>query len=184
VGAETVKIFATLELDLDATAPGSVSLLTDLPGTAMALRYTALVPATARRPVRFRLAGITKGHLLQLLYLPGAGASHVYGARVYARELPAGAWQWYDLRVPATPDVFTAVPLPIPPTEQDWKPVPLPVPPTPQEWTATPLPVPAIGDWKPVPLPIPPTEQNWQAVALPFQKTPPLPDWVEIPVDE
>lgn len=155
---ERVKLFGIIELDVEATAAGTLKLYTNLPGTALALRATLTVPITSRRPVRFRLSGAVKGHLLQVSYDPGAaGVSRLYGARVWARELPEGRWGWYSLPVVPTPDQFVTMRLPVPPTPEEWRQVQIPIPPTPEQWTR---------------------------VELPVKPTPLVPDWVELEMDQ
>lgn len=170
MGFERVAIFGLIDVDLESTGTGTLTLSTDLPGIALAARETKAIPATSRRSMRFRLQGTTKGHLYTLRIVPAPGClMRLYGARIWARVLPGGAWQWYPVPMIETPAEFTPVKLPIPPTGE-WEPVKLPVPPTPEEWS-------------PVKLPIPPTPQEFSPVPLPIKPTPANPEWVNIEID-
>jgi hypothetical protein len=167
VGFERVAIFGLIELQLDATLGGQLYLSTDLPGNAMAVRETKTVPATARRVVRFRLQGTTKGRLYSVKVSPaGGGIIRLYGGRIWARVLPGAEWQWYALPIPET---------------GDWTPSKLPIPET-GDWTPAKLPIPETGDWTPAKLPIPETG-DWTPAKLPIQPTPQNPEWVDIPTD-
>lgn len=155
-----VAIFGIIELEFHATNGGTLTLSTDLPGDAMAVRETRAIPDTAgsRRVVRFRLQGTTKGRLYQVKVVPeGFGIVRLYAGRLWARLLPNPQWAWYEIPIPPTPEEWTAVKLPIPPT---------------------------VEEWQRVALPIPPTSEQWDRVALPIRPTPPVPEWVDIPVDQ
>src|SRR4051812_6041216 len=119
MASETVKVIAAIEMEYSATAAGSLAVLGDLPGNAMAARGAAIsVPASpTRRTLRVR--HVMPTHLLQLSYT-SPGVTRLYQVRIWARELPKGAWGWYSVYVVDTPDAFTAVPLPIPATSQEW----------------------------------------------------------------
>jgi len=171
MGFERVAIFGLIDADLESTSTGTLTLSTDLPGNAMAVRETKTIPATGRRVVRFRLLGTTKGHLYKLKIVPtGSGVIRLYGARIWARVLPGNAWAWYVVPVPPTPEEWTAQPLPIPRTPEEWTAARLPIPETPEQWTAQPL-------------PIPPTSEEWKPEPLPIKPTPANPEWVNIEVD-
>lgn len=156
---ERVAIFGIVELNVDASNGGSLTLSTDLPGDSMAVRETKVIPVTTgRRVIRLRLMGTTKGRLYSAKVEPtGNGIIRLYAGRIWARILPSQQWAWFALPIEPTPEEWTAVPLPIPPTSQEWTAVPLPIPPTSQEWTATPLPI---------------------------KPTPANPEWVDVPVDQ
>jgi len=157
---QQVALFGIIELEFHATAGGTLTLRTDLPGDAMAVRETRSIPTTSgsRRVVRFRLAGTTKGRLYSVKVVPtGAGIIRLYAGRIWARLLPNPEWSWYSI--------------PIPETSEEWTAVPLPIPQTPQEWER-------------VQLPIPPTSEQWERVALPIKPTPANPEWVDVPVDQ
>lgn len=172
MGFERVAIFGLLDLELDATAGGTVTLSTDLPGNAMAVKETKSIPATTRRVVRFRLKGTTKGRLYSLKVTPtGGGVIRLYGGRIWARVLPGNAWDWYAIPIPPTSEEWSAVKLPIPETPQEFSPVKLPIPPTSEEWNA-------------VKLPIPETPQEFSPVKLPIKPTPENPEWVNLETDQ
>jgi hypothetical protein len=166
---EHVTLFGILELELHCTGSGTVTLSTDLPGDTMAVQETKPIPqTTSRRVLRWRLKPGTKGRLYSIKVVPtGSSVIRLYAGRLWARALTVSppslvspnpaVWQWFAIDIPATSEDWTAVPLPIPPTSEEWTPLPLPIPPTSEEWTETPLPIKA---------------------------TPPLPDWVDIPVDQ
>lgn len=172
MASEKVKLFSKIEIEV--LAPyygGTFSILTDLPGNAMAQRFSfPVTPGAARRPVTSRLPYNTQGHLLQVSFTPGVGQATLYRARVWARELPGGQWQWYALPVIETPIEYSPAPLPIPVTPEEWSSNALPIAATPEEWSAGAL-------------PIPPTPDEWTPAALPIKATPPVPDWVELEVD-
>ncbi len=156
MGFERVALFGLVDVEMESTGTGTLTLSTDLPGTALAVRETKAIAATSRRPVRFRLQGTTKGHIYTLRIVPVSGCvMRLYKARIWARLLPGPAWDWY------------AVPLP----------------PTSEEWSEVKLPIPPFGQWEAKALPIPPMS-DWEGKALPIKPTPPNPEWVRIPVDE
>jgi hypothetical protein len=170
MGFERVALFGLLDLELDASLGGAVTLSTDLPGNALAVRETKPIPATLRRVVRFRLQGTTKGRLYSVRVTPnGGGAIRLYGGRIWARVLPGPEWQWYALPVPPTGE-WTPARLPIPEVGE-WTAAKLPIPPTPEEWT-------------PAKLPIPPTSEEWTPEKLPIQPTPQNPSWVNLEIDQ
>jgi len=137
---ERVAIFGLLDLEYESPVPGTVTLSTDLPGDAMAVRETKRALATdTRRVVRFRLQGTTKGRLYSVKVRPDGDGMILYAGRIWARVLPSPQWQWYAI----------------------------PIPPTSEEWTAAPLPIPPSGEWTEVPLPIAPTPANPVWVQLP-----------------
>jgi hypothetical protein len=141
---ERVAIFGLLDLELEASGTGTVTLSTDLPGNAMAARETKPLPHTStRRVVRFRLQGTSKGRLYSIKVKPdGGGIIRLYGGRIWARVLPDPQWRWYAI----------------------------PIPPTSEEWTAQPLPIPPSGEWTAVKFPIEPTPANPVWVSLPIDQ--------------
>lgn len=156
---EHVAIFGIIELNVDATAGGTLSLSTDLPGDSMAVRETKNIPVTTgRRVIRLRLKSTTKGRLYAVRVQPtGAGIIRLYAGRIWARILPGAEWAWFAI--------------PIPETSEEWERRSLPIPATSEEWQR-------------VQLPIPETPEAWERVALPIKPTPPNPEWVDIPVDQ
>jgi hypothetical protein len=166
---EHVFLLGKLEIDVVATASGTVTIQTDLPGNALADRGTVTVGVAGRRVVQKRLPYNFIGHLFKFTYAPGSGTSRLYGMRVWARELPGGQWQWYPLLVP-TADGWTAVKLPIPETAEAWSSVKLPVAVTSEDWST-------------VRLPIPGTPEEFSAVNLPIKPTPDVPEWRPLEVD-
>jgi hypothetical protein len=172
MASEKVKLIGAVEMEYAATSQGTLRVKTDLPGNAMVERISPLaIPATStRRQVRFRVPGPTKGHLLQLSYAPGAGTARLYQVRVWARELPTGAWAWYPVYVPETSDAWQPIQLPIPVTGEAWESVQLPIPPTSEQWAS-------------VQLPIPPTSEEWNTLQLPIKGTPLVPEWVNVEID-
>jgi len=186
VASEKLCLFSKVELEVVATGPGSLALLTDVPGP-LAQRFAFTVPASAlRRTVTSRLPYNMQGHLVQAILTPG-GSSQItlYRARIWARVLPGGQWEWFPLPVIETPVEFSPAPLPIPPTPEDWKPAMLPIPATPEEWRAVSLEIPPTPeDWKPSMLPILATPEEWARVPLPLRPTPDVPEWVDMEVDK
>ena len=180
MGFERVAIFGLIDLDLDSTTGGSITLSTDLPGNAMAIRETKGIPTVGRRVVRFRLQGTTKGRLYAVRVTPaGIGVIHLYGGRIWARVLPGTEWQWYALPIPTTGD-WAPVKLDIPETGP-WQPSKLPVPLT-GDWEPSKLPIPPTDDWQPAKLPIPPTN-DWAPSPLPIAPTPQNPEWIPLEMD-
>jgi hypothetical protein len=164
---QRVAIFGLIDLEVESTAGGTLTLSTDLPGDAMALRETKAIPVTTtRRVVRFRLKGTTKGRLYSVK-VSGPGIIRLYAGKIWARVLPGAEWAWYTIPIPVTGD-WSATPLPIPPTG---------------EWTPAVLPIPRTADWNPAQLPIPPTA-DWTPAPLPIKPTPANPEWVDIAVDQ
>jgi hypothetical protein len=186
VGFQKVKLFSKIEVHVAASAQGTFAILTDLPGNAMAQRTSFPIPTTTRRPVIARLPFNTQGHLIQALLTPNAaGTVTLYGARVWARELPNGEWAWYDLPVIETPAEYASAPLPIPSTPEEWSPAELPIPATPEAWNPSALPIPPTPEeWSAAELPIPPTPEAWGTAELPLKPTPVVPGWSDLEVDK
>jgi hypothetical protein len=153
---ERITLFGIIDVELESTGAGTLTLSTDLPGNAMVVRETKPIAATVSRTVvRFRLAGTTKGHLYNLKIQPNNGVvMRIFSAKIWARVMP-GEWAWYAVPVPATGD-----------------------------WTEAKLPIPPMGEWAAQPLPIPPTPADWTPQPLPIKPTPQNPEWVNIPIDE
>jgi hypothetical protein len=182
---EKIKLFGKIEFELSNSATDTLALLTDVPGVVMASRVSLSVAAQGRGVYRSRLPYNMQGHLIQLRYTPGAGQTTLYGARVWARELPDGQWQWYALPVVDTPTEYAAMDLPIPATGNEWQSGPLPIPATPDDWKAMGLPIPPTPDeWGAGPLPIPPTPDGWSAMNLPVKATPAMGEWSDVEVDQ
>ena len=156
MGFEKVALFGTIDLELESTGTATLTLSTDCPGTAIALRETKTIPATiTRRVVRFRLQGTTKGRLYSLRITPANGViMRLYGARIWARVLPAAEWQWYVVPMMAG--------------SEEWTPVKLDIPPM-GPWEKRDLEIPKMGQWEQVKLPIAPTAAN--------------PEWVKLEMD-
>ena len=151
-------LYRIVELDVDCTSPGTLGVYTDVPEDQIDLRSTITIPITiTRRRVRGNLPYNVQGFHIQLKYSPGSGTARLYGCRVWARVLPLGRWDWYPLPVVITPDDYSTVPLPIPPSPEEYR---------------------------VVQLPIPPTSDDYRMFPLPIKGTPPVPDWVALPIDE
>lgn len=156
MGFEKVAIFGLIDAELESTGTGTLTLKTDLPGNALAVRETKAIPATARRVVRFRLQGTTKGRLYVVKLTPANGSViRLYGARIFARVLPGAEWAWYAV--------------PVPPTSEEWQPMKLDIP--------------GLSEWSQVKLPIPPMS-DWSEVKLPIKPTPANPEWVNLEMDQ
>ena len=206
MASEKLKLFSKIEIEIISNVAGTLAILTDAPGNAMAQRFSFATPASSadgngnclRRTVTSRLPYNTQGHLIQAKLTPGSGQTSLYRARVWGRELPGGQWEWFALPVIETPVEFAPAALPIPPTAEEWRPEALPVPPTAEEWRPEALPVPPTAEewrpealpipptaeeWRPEALPIPPTAEEWRPSALPVKATPDVPDWAELEVD-
>jgi len=181
---EHIFLLGKLELDVIATAAGTITIQTDIPDNAMTDRGTVAVGISTRRVVQKRLPGHFQGHLFQFTYAPGNGTSRLYGMRLWARELPNGRWGWHALPVVPTPQEWSAVALEIPPTPDSWASVRLEFAPTPEGWSGVALSIPPTPeDWSTVRLNIPPTPDGWSEVRLPIKPTPPVPEWFSLEVD-
>lgn len=129
---EKLHLIAKIEFDVESTSDGTVSIDTDVPGNAMAERGTVPVPTGTRHVVQKRLPYYFRGHLFDFVYAPGPGYARIYGARVWARELPTGVWQWYALPVLPTPaGEWQTVKIDVPPTSESWGEIRLPIKATP-----------------------------------------------------
>jgi hypothetical protein len=169
MGFQQVAIFGVIDVEMESTGTGTLTLSTDLPGTALAVRETKAILATSRRPVRFRLLGTTKGHIYSVRIVPANGCvMRLYKARIWARVLPGPEWQWYAIPLPATPEEWSEVKLEIPGVGQ---------------WEERKLEIPPMGQWTEAKLPIAPPSE-WSVQQLPIRPTPANPSWVNIGVDE
>jgi len=200
MGFEKSHLFGKIEVELLSNCTGTLALSTDLPGNAMAQRFSFTTPiSSTRRPVPSRLPGNMQGHLISAKFTPGAGQTELYGMRVWCRELPDGQWGWFPLpliETPAeyspiaipiepTPQSFSPVPIPIEATAQGFTPVPIPIEPTPESFSPVAIPVEATPEtFSPMKIPVEPTPESFSAMPLPVKATPPVPVWVPVPVDE
>ena len=168
MGFETVFRLREVELEYEGAA-GTLTISSDLPGNALAVRHAASFPATAttRRTVRLRVPRHLKGKLWQW-NITSEGELRLFGGRVFGKA-GAADWAWYALPIEPTPEAWSEVPLPIEPTPEAWSDVPLPIEPTPEAWSD-------------VPLPIEPTPEAWTEVKIPIRPTPELPEYQEIPI--
>jgi hypothetical protein len=187
MGFEKTHLFGKVEVDITATTPtGTLTFYTDLPGNAMAPRFSLTIPICTRRVVSSRLPGNMQGHLISATYTPSATSkSELYGVRVWARELPDGQWGWFPLPVIETPVEYQAVRIPVEPTPESFSPVQIPVEPTPLEFARLAFPVePTPESFSTVRIPVEPTPEGYSMITLPVKPTPPVPQWVSVPVDE
>lgn len=203
-GHESVWLFREVELDVDTSAGGAVlTIKTELPTENLEVKRTysfnTETTTTGRKTVRVRLAGSTKGHLIQARIAP-TGTMTLFGVKVFAKRLGGrDGWAWYPLPVVATPHEWTRVPLPIEPTPAAWRDVSLPIAGTPNEWTDVPLPIAATPDewrdvalpieatpdtWSRVPLPIAGTPDEWSRAALPIPASPDVAQWFDIRTED
>jgi hypothetical protein len=172
-----VTLFKFLEILIDCPNGGATLVFeTDLPGNALNVRSSTLIPPTfaGRHPFRVTLPGITKGKLFRVTVDIASGyTARIYACKVYARILgPAQtAWSWYPVYVLETPVEWTPMKLPIEPTSDSWTAMKLPIEPTNEEWQA-------------MKLPIEPTSEAWTELKLPITPTPVIPDWVQVPTDK
>lgn len=182
VGFEKVYLLAKVELDLASSQGSEFKIDSDIPGNALALRVSVFVPVTPRRIYQHRLPYTLQGKLFRFTYQPGGGQTYLYGVRVWARELPGGAWTWYPLPVVPTPNEWSSVKLEIPNTG-DWTSVKIEIPAA-GEWTSAKLGIPGTpDDWNGVKLEIPETG-SWTEMKLPIKPTSPVPDWITLEVDQ
>ncbi len=167
---EKHAFFGIVELHYIAIAGGSLLFQTDTPGNAIATRETLTIPASAvRRTVKFRLKGTTKGKLFKVK-VTSAGIVHLYGGRVFARNVGGGAgWGWIALAITPTSDEWTAYPLPIEKTEDAFRTIALPIAKTEDTFEI-------------FKLPIAPTANEFTLLKIPMVPTPDLQDWHDIPV--
>lgn len=178
MASEKLKLYSKIELELISNGNATFTLLTDLPGAGMVQRVQTNVGPSrwtgtfVRGTWTSRLPYNTQGHLVQAILAPASNVQiTLYRARIWARELPRGDWEWFQLPVIDTPVEFGPVNLPIPPTSEEWRAANLVIPPTAEEW-------------RPVNLPIPPTNEEWRAAELPIKPTAPVPDWLSLEVDK
>jgi hypothetical protein len=171
VAFEKIYLIAKIEIDLQSAVAGAFGILSDTPGNAIAPRVTVTTPICGRRVVQKRLPYFVQGHLFTFTWLPVLGPGRLYGVRVWARELPTGAWQWYALPVVSTPNEWASARLQIPETPDGWTAARLEVPPSAAEWSSVALRMPATPD-------------EWGNMALPIRPTPPVPEWVTLEVDQ
>jgi hypothetical protein len=169
MGFERVCLFGIIEFDYIAPSGATAVFKTELPGNALATRDTLALPATsARRTVKFRLLGETKGKLYDVV-VTSAGCVLLFGGRVFARPLGlAAAWAWYSLPIPPIANTFTEVPLPVPKMGSTF--------------TEVPLPIAKVGAFTEVPLPIPKMSETWAQVKIPMNPTPDLFTWIDVDV--
>jgi hypothetical protein len=182
---EKIKLFGKIEFELSCTATDTLALLTDVPGPVMAQRVALSVAPQARGVYHSRLPYNMQGHLIQLRYTPGVGQTTLYGARVWARELPGGQWDWFELPVVGTPTEYSPAALPIPGTPDEFSAAALPIPGTADEYSAGALPIPPTPDeFQSGNLPIPGTPDEFSAAALPVKATPAIGEWADVDVDK
>ena len=173
MGFPNLHILGKVELDVTATAQGSLIIQSDIPGGTMADRVTIPVLPTPRGIVQHRLPYTLQGHLFLFKYSPGPGTAHLYGVRVWARELPNAPWQWYKLPVLETSVAADA-----------WVSIKLDMPPSPDAYSSFHIEIPPTGEWTGMKLMIEATPNDWRDFKLPLRETPPLPGWVSLQVDE
>lgn len=183
MGFEKVYLAAKVELDVSSTEGAEFKIDTDIPGGLLAFRVSVHVPVMQRRILQQRLPYTLQGKLFRFTYNPGTGKTYLFGVRLWARELPTGAWGWIPLPVVPTPNEWQSAHIEIPPTG-DWTAVKLEVPPTSDAYQEAALSIAATpDDWRSVPLQIPPTPDLFSEMGLPIKPTPPLPDWMRLEVD-
>jgi hypothetical protein len=211
MGWEKVAFVRTVEVSGTAVSNVTLTVYSDQPGAAMALRETkTCTPVAGPRNVwKFHLSGTTKGRLFRW-QLVSSGLVRVFAIRVYARET-GGDWQWYTVEVDPSPATWTEHPLPIAGTSDDYpehplpiaatsdeySPHPLPIDPTADEYSVHPLPIVATSaeytehplpiagtsdEYTPHPLPIAPTGDEYKDIEIPFPRTPDIYEWVPVPV--
>jgi hypothetical protein len=214
MGFEKSHLFGKVEVDVVSTSGASLAFSTDIPGEAMAQRFSMAIAITTRAVLRSRLPGLMQGHYLSATLTPtGAGQVELYGVRVWTRELPDGQWGWCALPVvatspdyqpvpipvEATPGEYAPVPIPVEATGAQYQPVPIPVEATASEYAPVPIPVEATAaefqgvkipieatpeSYNPLAIPVEATPQSFAPLSLPVKPTPPVPQWVQAPVDE
>jgi hypothetical protein len=185
MGFEKSHLFGKIEIDIAATASGTFSLSTDIPGGAgMGQRFSFTIPITARRPVSSRLPGAMQGHYVSAKYVPGAGQSELYGVRVWTRQLPDGQWGWSALPVIDTPLEFQPMQVPVEPTPASFSPVSVPVEPTPESYSPVGVPVePTPVGFSPVGVPVEPTAETYSPMQVPVESTPAEFSPMKLPVE-
>jgi hypothetical protein len=171
---QLITLFRFCEMEIDAPGGATIYFSTDLPGDAMTVRESMVIPPTnGRHPYRLSLTGATKGKLYQVKIVPiFMGTAAIYSGKVYARVLGPAAtpWAWYTVPVMETPVEWQELKLPIPVTSDQWEELKLPIPVTSDQWQS-------------LNLPIPPTSDQWNEMPLPVRPTPVIPDWVQVPID-
>jgi hypothetical protein len=171
MGFERGHLFGKVELDIYVqTGFCAFRFITDLPAQSAWRHVSTLAPMFTRRPVEVNLSSLIKGRVYSIELVP-TGITTFYGARVWARPLPDGKWDWFPLPVVETPEAWTRIQLPITPTPDEYQRIMLPIEPTPDEWSR-------------VQLPIPPTPDEWSRIPLPIRPTQDITTWREIERDE
>jgi hypothetical protein len=175
MGFELFKLFQQVELDIDTTGPMLLEVSTDMPGNAMAVRFSKQIDTAAtsgKVPVNVRLYGNTKGREIKLR-ISGVNTCRIFGARVFAKDLgtptPTG-WSWRPVPIDITPDLFTVAKLPIDETPNEFSSAKLPIEPTPNEFSSAKL-------------PIEPTPNEFSGLKVPLTPSDVLFDWIDVPVD-
>ncbi len=113
-GTERIKLWKEIEVDYAAAAPGTLTLETDQPGGALAIRATFTLPSTLaststineERTIKLRLLPTVKGRLLRIRVVP-QGDMRIEAIRTYTKrfgETGTAAWEWVDLPVTPTQD--------------------------------------------------------------------------------
>lgn len=122
-GTERVKLLKEIEIVYRSVNTTLLTLSTDLPGDAIATRFTATLPATSGErsvkipspecPISSGLMGIVKGRLYQLRLDPAVDC-RIEAIRFWMKMIGAPnatPWGWYDLPQEKTQDaVWTSVP--------------------------------------------------------------------------
>ena len=202
----TPYLFRAVACEYAATGSSTIELRTALPGGALNLRETVILPATSGRAVLAPTAlhGTTKGRIFSVRVTPSPSANtdlRLYRLGLYMRKLgrEASDWFWYWVQVVPTTNDWVELRLPVPPTPEEWNELPLPVPATPEEWSEFAAPVPETPEawsefaapvpetpeaWGEMPLPVPATPEAWSELAVPVPQSPETQFVHELPMDE
>ena len=137
----------------------TVTLYTDLPDTALALRETIYLPYSVGRVALppTALSGTTRARVFRVKTECTFGAVVIYRIGFYVRKLgrTPSDWYWHWIAAPGSTDEYTDLRVPIPPTPEEWQQLAVPIPETPEAWDEVQAPIPSSPDeqfWHDLPM--------------------------------
>jgi hypothetical protein len=180
-------LLRTVELRLAGSGSVTFTLLTDMPGGAMASRHSQALALTAdERAHRVDLPGTVRGKLMRF-QLSGAGSGRLEGLRVYMRALdPVQAfdWAWRDIPVETTALGYSTAAFPVESTGYAYSIADFPVERTALGYSTVSFPVePTAPSYSTADFPVERTAPGYQDVQVPLMGPPVEPVWVELPID-
>lgn len=112
LGSSRLKLMRRIEIDCEG-GQYTLNVQTDMPGNALAQRYSGIGPITGRRFDSYYLPTNTRGRFV-MPRLEATGVLRVYKLRLWYKlvgEAESSAWQWFDFPIAPTGDIFTWAPL-------------------------------------------------------------------------